>query len=189
MVDNLMETGIHKLHLTNGVVVTFMAGENGRVHILKPLFVHLQEKTTVSEAIRTYSKAWDVVGIHIDKRIAGTFKKHAWGHCDIPDLVCELVMFRSRTVTYGPEEIDGEQQAQWYVRLNKPVDEIAGAKGDDGYMTDEFVAVVCQALWDMGLQGQTGLSAYSPTGQMCVSFGFHVVGRRVIVSNRHYRDV
>lgn len=178
-----------KYYLSNGRKVSLLHNPNENITLVAAPHLSRQRHGDIPMTIKEYVEAWAFAGIHITKQVAGLYDKNAWGHVDMPDLVCELKMFRSRTVTYGPEEIDGEEQAQWYISLNKPMTEIEGALDEAGQPTDEFVSIVCQPLWEMGLQGTTPLSSYSPTGQMCTSFGFYVVGRRVIVSNRHYRDV
>ena len=189
MIDNLMETGIHRLHLSNDMSVTFMAAKEA-VLVMRSGAQNIEAGVTLPDVIRDYSKAWAMVHVHVVGRLASSFKEHAWGQLtQLEDVMCELQMFRSRTIMYGLEEIDGEEHVQWYVRLNRPVTEIEGALGEDGQPTDALIGLVCQPLWNMGLHGQTPLSAYSPTGQMCTSFGFYVFGRRVIVSNRNYRDV
>lgn len=184
----IMDTGIHKLHLSNGRIITLMRQQDGDTVALT-FGITRRFSGTIGDVFGRLIEAWVLAGVRYTKYIAGAFTRLPWGHTDMPDLVCELRMYRNREIAYGPDEIDGERQVQWYVHLNKPVTEIPGALDENGQPTEEFVDVVCEPLWDMGLQGTTPLSSYSPTGRTCTSFGFHIVGRRAIVSNRHYRDI
>ncbi len=187
--DSLINTGMHKLYLSNGRDVTLIYNPDEEVTLVATPHSGRTRKSTIHDTVRSYTEAWTTIGVHVLKHTASLFKRHAWGHTDMPDVVCELRAYRLQHLTFGLEEIDGETQVQWYIHLNKPVADIAGALNEEGYASALFQSVVCQPLWNMGLTATTPLSDISPTGLMCVSYSFHARGRRAIVGNRHYRDV
>ena len=183
----IMNKGLHKLYLNTGKEVVFLADPDNETTLIYTRPMHQRQyKDGLQHIIGLFETAWNVVGVRTIKRIGKLFGNLSWVHPDFDDLTFKFVSFRWREVVY--DEVDGETQMLYYVRLSRSVDDIPGAKFE-GVISDEFVDAVCSGLWQHGLQGSTPLASYSPTGQMCVSFGFYAVGKRVLVSNRFYRDV
>jgi hypothetical protein len=114
---------------------------------------------------------------------------HTWGKQDV--VLCELIMAGTKNEETYSLDMDSHNVRRWYVRLSKPVEEIDGIDvyDEDGRLSSDFKDMVYDGLWDYGLASPTGLSAYSPTGRVCVSLNMHVKGRRIIVENTRFMDI
>jgi len=202
----LINDGVYKMYLDNGKIITLVSSGvreiNNELHDVTTIMGTNVSRTwfvNLPTAKRYLIQAWSLVGVSITKHVAGTFPKHTWKDQRWKNVSCRLVMYREKVVDYNGTDV--EFVNEWYVRLNRPIEEIEGAVGQWGIITEEFRSFICNGLWDEGLQETTAPSAYSPTGQMRVGTficaGSNSIshmnnpprGRRVIVSNIISRDV
>jgi len=189
----MKQSGMHVLHLNNGKKITLVGntrrvdGDRADETIIMGANTSRTWNVSVPEAEKYLSQSWQLVGVHIVKHIIGMFPKHVWKDTLWRNVSCRLVVYRDKFREYS--DVDFDFVKQWYVRLNRPIQDIEGALDENGFVTDAFARFVCEGLWEEGLCGPTGLSSYSPTGKMCVGFRMYARNRRVIVSNTIYRDV